>query len=248
MSNQTVETKLDLLVITAHPDDRELGCSGTILKHVALGKRVGIVDLTRGELGTRGTPESRAEEAANSAKVLGVAVRENLGLRDGFFRVSEEDIKEVVRVIRRFQPEIIISNALFDRHPDHGRGGDLVYEACFYSGLRKIETYDGNGMLQGPHRPRLLLQSIQDYYIKPDIVVDVSDFWEKKLSSIKAFKSQFFNDAYQSDEPETYISRPGFVDLIEARAREYGKYIGVTYAEGYTSRRILGVENLFQLV
>lgn len=238
--------KLDILVITVHPDDAELGCSGTILKHVALGKKVGIVDLTRGELGTRGTAEGRAEEAARSAKILGLSVRENLGLRDGFFKNEEYEQLEVVKVIRRYKPEIIICNALFDRHPDHGRAGDLINDSCFLAGLRKIPT-ELNGVEQEIHRPRLLLQLIQDHYIKPDIIVDVSEVWKKKIESIKAFKSQFFNDEYKENEPQTYISNPAFIEIIDARAREYGKYIGAKYAEGFTSRRLLGVNNLFDL-
>lgn len=238
--------KLDILVITVHPDDAELGCAGTILKHLALGKKVGVVDLTRGELGTRGTADGRAEEAAEAASILGLAIRENLGLRDGFFKNEEYEQLEVVKAIRKYKPEIVIGNALFDRHPDHGRAGELINDACFLAGLRKIPT-EIDGIEQEIHRPRLLLQLIQDYYIKPDIVVDVSDVWEKKIESIRAFKSQFFNKEYKEDEPQTYISNPAFIDVIEARAREYGKYIGANYAEGFTSKRLLGVNNLFDL-
>lgn len=238
--------KLDLLVITVHPDDAELGCGGTILKQVAAGRRVGVVDLTRGELGTRGTPETRANEAADAAKILGLTIRENLGMRDGFFSNDEHHQLQVVRAIRRYQPEIIIANALHDRHPDHGRAGDLINDATFLAGLRRVETVDEDKS-QLPHRPRLLLQLIQDYYIKPDIVVDVSDYWADKIKAIQAFGSQFHNDIYQADEPETYISRPDFMEYIEGRAREYGKYIGVRYAEGYTCRRLLGIDDLFAL-
>ncbi|MEH6306530.1 bacillithiol biosynthesis deacetylase BshB1 [Olivibacter sp. CPCC 100613] len=238
--------KLDILVITVHPDDAELGCSGTILKHVALGKKVGVVDLTRGELGTRGTVESRAEEAAESSALLGLSIRENLGLRDGFFKNEEYEQLELIKAIRKYQPEIIIGNALYDRHPDHGRAGELINDSCFLSGLRRIETKSGESY-QAPHRPRLLLQLIQDQYIKPDIVVDVSDYWDKKLASIRAFKSQFFNENYDTEEPQTYISNPAFLKVIEARAIEYGKYIGAKYAEGFTCRRLLGVDNLFDL-
>lgn len=239
--------KLDLLVIAVHPDDAELGCGGTIIKHVKQGKKVGVVDLTRGELGTRGTAESRAEEAAAAAEILGLSARENLELRDGFFRNDEIHQLAVIRAIRKYRPEIIISNALFDRHPDHGRAGDLINDSVFLAGLRKIETKGKDGSAQLPHRPRLLLQLIQDYYIKPDIAMDVTDCWADKIRSIQAYRSQFHSDNYESDEPETYISKPDFMEYIEGRAREYGKYIGATYAEGFTCRRLLGVSDLFLL-
>lgn len=238
--------KLDILVFAVHPDDAELGCSGTILKHIAQGKKAGIIDLTRGELGTRGTPETRDEEAAEAKKILGLSVRENLGMRDGFFSNDEEHRLQIIQKIRQYQPEIIITNALHDRHPDHGRAGDLVTDATFLSGLIKIQT-ESEGVMQNAWRPRLLLQFIQDYYIKPDIVVDVSDFWEQKLASIKAYKSQFYSPDYNEDEDETYISRPEFLHAIESRARELGKYIHATYAEGFTCRRLLGVDDLFHL-
>lgn len=238
--------KLDILVIAVHPDDAELGCGGTILKHVAMGRKVGIVDLTRGELGTRGTPETRDVEARDAAAKLGLTVRENLGLRDGFFRNDEAHQLKVIQAIRKYRPDILISNALYDRHPDHGRAGDLINDSVFLAGLRKIETVDDNA-IQLPHRPRLVLQLIQDYYIKPDIVVDVTDHWADKINAIKAFESQFYSNAYASDEPETYISKPDFLEYIEGRAREYGKYIGAKYAEGFTCRRLLGVDDLFVL-
>jgi bacillithiol biosynthesis deacetylase BshB1 len=246
---QMNQLKLDLLVIVVHPDDAELGCGGTIAKHVAAGKKVGIVDLTRGELGSRGSAEIRDAEADEAAKILGLTVRENLRMRDGFFANDEVHQKEVIRVIRRYQPEIIITNALHDRHPDHGRAGNLVNDACFLAGLRKVETIDADGTLQAPHRPRLLLQLIQDQYIQPDIVLDVSDFWATKVASIRAYSSQFFSNDYQAnpDEPQTYISRPDFMEYIDARGREYGKYIGATFGEGFTCRRLLGVNDLFDL-
>ena len=236
--------KLDLLVFAAHPDDAELGCSGTILKYIAAGKKVGIVDLTRGELGTRGTAETRDAETADSNKILGLHVRENLEMRDGFFRNDEEHQMLIIQMIRKYRPEIIFSNALHDRHPDHGRGGDLVNDAFFLSGLSKIKTnYDGRE--QSAFRPRLSLQYIQDRYIKPDILVDVSSFWDKKMECIHAFKTQFFNP--DNDDKQTYISSPDFLKVIEARSRELGKAIGAVHAEGFTSRKLLGIDNIFNL-
>lgn len=236
--------KLDILVIAVHPDDAELCCSGTILKHIALGKKVGIVDLTRGELGTRGTAETRDEEAADSAKILGLHARENLRFRDGFFQNDEQHRLEVIKVIRKYQPEIILSNALEDRHPDHGRAGDLVYDAVFLSGLPKIETAV-DGQKQEAHRPRLLLQFIQDRYLKPDIIVDITEHMDVKINSIKAYKTQFYNP--DVDGLTTYISSPEFFESVIGRAREFGKSIGATFGEGFTSRKLLGVDNLFDL-
>ncbi len=238
--------KLDILVLSVHPDDAELGCAGTILKHIALGKKVGIVDLTRGELVTRGSAEIRDKEAAASAQILGLAARENLGLPDGFFQNDKEHQLKVIAAIRKYQPQIIITNAYHDRHPDHGRASNLVETSTFLSGLRKIET-SVNGELQQPWRPDLLLHFIQDEYIKPDILIDVTDHWDKKIESIHAFGSQFFNPNWEN-EPQTYISSPEFIQVIEARAREFGKVIQVKYAEGFTSRKILGVDNLFNLL
>lgn len=240
--------KLDLLVIAVHPDDAELGAGGTIAKYVAEGKKVGIVDLTRGELGTRGTAETRDREANDAASILGLTVRDNLALRDGFFNNSEEDKLAVIRAIRQYQPEIIITNAITDRHPDHGRAGHMVSEACFLSGLRKIET-SCDGVLQESHRPRLVLQMIQDYYIKPDIVMDITDFYAVKEKSILAYKTQFYTgEESGSDEPQTYISNPDFMESTAARAREFGRSIQVKYAEGFTVKKILGVDDIFHLI
>lgn len=237
--------KIDLLAFAAHPDDAELSCSGTLLKHKAFGKKVGIIDLTRGELGSRGTAETRDIEAQHAASILGLDIRENLGMRDGFFINDEKHQLKIIKKIRQYQPEIILVNALHDRHPDHGKGGALVHDAAFLSGLPKIAT-EIEGMQQKPWRPRLVLQYIQDAYIQPDVVIDISEHWETKMASIKAFKTQFF-DPESEEEHQTYISTPEFVHVIEARAREFGKYIGATFAEGFTSKRLLGVENLFQL-
>lgn len=237
--------KLDLLVMTVHPDDAELGAGGVIAKYVAEGKTVGIVDLTLGELGTRGTAEIRAQEAQNAAKILKVAVRENLKLRDGFFQNNEEGQREVIKAIRKFQPEIVITNAWEDRHPDHGRASKLVNDALFLAGLRRIET-ELDGQSQEPFRPRLQLQLIQDKYIQPDILIDITEYWDIKEQSILAYTSQF-NVENQDDEPQTYISNPDFMDSTKARAHEFGRSIQVKYAEGFTSRKILGVKDLFEL-
>lgn len=237
--------KLDILVFAAHPDDAELSCSGTILKHIAGGKKVGIIDLTRGELGTRGSAEQRDEEAKASGDILGLSVRENLAMRDGFFINDEAHQLQIIQMLRKYKPEIVFCNALYDRHPDHGKGYELVLKSSFLSGLIKIETKLSNSV-QEAWRPRLVLQYIQDTYIKPDILVDVSEFWDKKMESIRAFKTQFFNPEY--DEPNsTYISSPEFLMILEARGRELGKSIGAKYAEGFTSQKLLGVDDLFQL-
>ncbi len=236
--------KLDILVLAAHPDDAELGCGGTLAKHVALGNTVGVIDFTRGELGTRGTIETRDEEAKNSASILGLTVRENLNLKDGFFHNDESHQKEVIRIIRKYQPDIVLANAIYDRHPDHGKGASLSFDACFYSGLSKITTTDA-GVVQEAWRPKLLYHFIQSQLIQPDFIVDVSDYWETKMKAIRAFKTQFYDAT--SQEPETYISNPAFMDLLEARGHEFGHAIGVRYGEGFTVRRVLGVDNLLSL-
>lgn len=238
--------KLDILVLPVHPDDAELGCAGVILKHIALGHKVGIADLTRGELGTRGTAKIRAQEAAKASQILGLALRDNLELPDGFFTNTQEYQLNVIAAIRKYQPEIVITNAYHDRHPDHGRANELVEASVFLSGLRRIETFD-NGVTQEPWRPSQLLHFIQDRYIQPDILVDVTDYWDKKIESIYAYGSQFHNPDWNEDEPQTYISSPEFIQVVEARAREFGKSINVKFAEGFTSRKILGVDNLFDL-
>lgn len=236
--------KLDILVFAVHPDDAELGCSGTILKEIAAGKKVGIIDLTRGELGTRGTAQTRDQETLESSRILGIHARENLGMKDGFFKNDEEHQRMIIQMIRKYRPEIVLSNAIHDRHPDHGRASELVYEAAFLSGLPKIQT-ELNGQAQVAHRPRILFQYIQDSYIKPDILVDISDFFEKKMECIHAFKTQFFNN--EADGQETYISSPNFLKVVEARSREFGKSINAIHAEGFTSRKLLGVESLMDL-
>jgi bacillithiol biosynthesis deacetylase BshB1 len=237
--------KLDILVLAAHPDDAELGCGGTIALHVSLGQKVGIVDLTRGELGTRGTPELRANEAASAASILGVSVRENLGLRDGFFQNDLQHQLAVIRAVRKYRPSVILANAITDRHIDHGKGAALAYDACFLSGLAKIETRDDNGNLQAAWRPEYIYHYIQSHYIKPDFVVDISKFWQKKIDAISAFRSQFHDPS--NSEPETYISSPAFLKMIESRAQELGHSIGATFGEGFTVRRTPGVNSLFDL-
>ena len=237
--------KLDILAIAAHPDDAELGCGGTIAKHTSLGYKVGIADLTRGELGTRGTPETRQKEASESAKILGVSVRENMGLPDGLFQNNAESQLAVIRAIRTYQPRIILANAVYDRHIDHGKGASLAYDASFLSGLVKIETVNAQGEKQAPWRPEVVYHYVQSQFITPDFVVDISAEWETKMSAVKAFSSQFFNP--DSEEPETYISKPGFLRMLEARAVEYGHAIGAAYGEGFTTRRFIGIDSLFNL-
>lgn len=238
--------KLDILVIAVHPDDAELGCAGTLIKHKKQGKKIGIIDLTRGELGSRGTAESRDQEAAAAAEILQLDVRENLGMRDGFFLNDEQHQMAVIQKIRQYRPDIIIANAIEDRHPDHPRAARLVNDAIFLSGLIKIKTQQA-GKVQDPWRPRMLLHFIQSNYIKPDILIDISEVWDQKLSSILAYKSQFYNPEYQEEEVQTFISGEGFMRFIESKARELGKQIDATYAEGFTCSRVLGVDDLFVL-
>jgi len=218
--------------MAAHPDDAELSCAGTILKHIAAGKKVGIVDFTRGELGTRGTPEIRLQESAEATKILGLHARENLGIRDGFFRNDEETQLKLIEVIRKYQPDIVLANALEDRHPDHGKGAQLAIDACFLSGLRQIKT----GNLPA-WRPAQVYHYIQDRYLEPDFVVDISTQWDQKEAAIRAFKSQFFDP--NSAEPASYISSPDFLNFIQARAMEMGHKIGVKYGEGFQSQKTL---------
>jgi bacillithiol biosynthesis deacetylase BshB1 len=238
--------KLDILVMAAHPDDAELGCSGTICSHIAQGKKVGIVDFTRGELGTRGTPEIRLAESAEATQILGVHARENLGFRDGFFVVDEEHLMKLIRVIRRYQPDIVLANAPFDRHPDHIKGCELAVDACFKSGLRMIETFEDDGSLQQEWRPKNVYHYIQDRFISPDFVVDISDFWKQKEASIRAFRSQFYDP--NSSDPESYLSSPAFLKFVEARNREMGHAIGVEFGEGFTSYKKIGVRDLKDLI
>lgn len=236
--------KLDILAFAAHPDDVELSCSGTLIKHIKMGYKVGICDLTRGELGTRGSAELRKIEADKATKIIGNSVRENLGFADGFFSNDKEHQLKIIEIIRKYQPEIVLCNAINDRHPDHPRASNIVSEACFYSGLTKIET-SNNGVKQNAWRPKNVYHYIQFRYIEPDFVVDISDELEQKIESVKAYSSQFYQPS--SNEPETAISSKQFFDSISERASEFGKTIGVKYAEGFTKERYLGVNNLFDL-
>jgi len=233
--------KIDVLAFAAHPDDVELACSGTMALCKAQGKTTGIIDLTRGELGTRGTPEIRTQEAAAAAKIMGLDVRENLGFRDGFFRIDDAHQLEIIKVLRRYQPDVILINAPLDRHPDHGRGSDLVRHSAFLSGLRRVPT-SWDGIPQDPWRPAKVYKYIQDYYLKPSFVVDISAHFETKMEAMMAFKSQFHNP--DSDEPATYISSPEFLRSIESRAKEFGHLIGVDYGEGFISERPLKIRDL----
>lgn len=237
--------KLDILFFGAHPDDVELGCGATIAKEVSLGKKVGIVDLTRGELGTRGTAEIRDEEAKNAAAVLGVEMRENLKMRDGFFINDEAHQMQVIKMIRKYRPEIVICNAIDDRHIDHGKGSKLVSDACFLSGLIKIET-EIDGIAQAAWRPKLVYHYIQWKDLKPDFVVDVSGFMDKKVASLMEYKSQFYDP--NSNEPSTPIATKNFKDSILYRAQDLGRLINSEYAEGFTVERYLAVNSLGDLV
>lgn len=237
-------SKVDLLVISAHPDDAELGCGATIAQLVAQGKTVGMLDLTRGELGTRGTVEIRAQEAEDGRKILGASFRENLEFADAFFSNDQAHQREIIRAIRRFQPEIVLTNAIHDRHPDHGRAANLVREACFYAGLRKISTHWDESE-QSAWRPRQVYHYIQSEPIVPDLVVDVSDHWETKMKSIRAFKSQF--NAQEGSDPQTFLTTPLFLNFIEARGKELGHAIGVAYGEGFTVNGQIGIKSIWDL-
>jgi len=237
--------KLDILAFGAHPDDIELGCGATIAKEVSLGKKVGIVDLTRGELGTRGSAELRMIEANNAAKIMGVSVRENLGFADGFFINDKEHQLEIIKMLRKYKPEIVLCNAIDDRHIDHGKGSKLVSDACFLSGLIKIETTVG-GKQQEKWRPKHVYHYMQWKNIGSDFVVDVTGFMDKKTAAVLAYSSQFYDP--KSKEPESPITSKTFIESINYRARDLGRLIGVEYAEGFTSERYVAVENLSKLI
>ncbi|MEO6254027.1 MAG: bacillithiol biosynthesis deacetylase BshB1 [Ferruginibacter sp.] len=237
--------KLDILAFGVHPDDVELSCAGVLLVEKKNGKKTGIIDLTRGELGTRGSAETRKTEAADAAKILGVEVRENLGMADGFFQNDEVHQRKIITALRAYQPEIILCNAPEDRHPDHGRSSKLVADAAFLSGLKKIKTtLDGKD--QEAWRPKYVFRYIQDRMLQPDFVIDITDVFEKKIEAIKAYKTQFFNNT--TDGPETYISSPDFLDSVIYRHKWFGKMIGVKYAEGFISEKIVGLKNFDSII
>ncbi len=240
-----MDSKVDILAIGAHPDDVELSAAGTILKHIHLGKKVAIVDLTEGELGSRGSVETRYQEADKAAQLLGVSFRENTQLADGFFTDDRESLEKLIAQIRYFRPEIVLANAPSDRHPDHGRGANFIERACFLSGLVKIETTRDDEK-QLPWRPKAVYHYIQDNYLKPDFVVDVTPFRDKKFEAIFAYETQFYNPSIEG--PQTPISSKEFVDFLEARMIQMGRNIQVKYAEGFIAGRIPGVESLFDLI
>ena len=240
--------KLDILAIGVHPDDVELGCSGTLINEIKRGKKVGIVDLTQGELSTRGNVETRYAESAKAAMIIGVQVRENLKMRDGFFRNDEEHQMKLIQAIRKYQPGIIIGNILHDRHPGHGRAGHLIATACFLSGLSKIETEDENGNTQQRWKPAYVLHYMQDWYHEPDLLIDITDVFDQRMEAIKAYTTQFYNPQSGDDGPQTYISTADILESVIARTKVLGKKIGVKYAEGFITEKKIGIKNLDSLI
>ncbi len=240
--------KLDILAIGVHPDDIELGCSGTLISEIRKGKTVGIIDLTQGELGSRGTIETRMQESADAAKIIGAVTRENLQMRDGFFKNDEEHQMQLIRIIRKYQPEIIIGNVLSDRHPDHGRAGHLISDAGFLSGLVKIETVDAEGNQQPKWRPKYIFQYLQDWYHEPDLLIDITHTFDQRMDAIRAYTTQFHTEKSNIEGPVTYISTPDFLDSVTARARIMGKRIGVKYAEAFLTEKKLGLTGFDGLV
>ena len=233
--------KLDILAFAAHPDDAELGCSGTLMVEKLQGKKTGIIDLTAGELGTRGTAETRKTEAAASTQILQLDIRENLQMKDGFFKNDEEHQLKIITAIRKYMPSIILCNAPEDRHPDHGRGAHLLNDATFLSGLIKIKTIDEAGNEQAPWRPTYVFNYIQDRFLQPNFVIDITTVIDKKIAAIKAFNTQFYNPAL--NEPQTYISSPDFLESVLYRSKMFGKMIGVAHAEGFISKKMIGFNN-----
>lgn len=238
--------KVDILAIGVHPDDVELCASGTLLKQIDMGYSVALCDLTQGELGTRGNAALRLQEAEKAKEILGIKYRDNLGMADGFFQHSEENILKIIRIIRKYRPDIVLANAVSDRHPDHGRASKLISDACFYSGLIKIETKDTEGNTQIAWRPKVVYHYIQDRNLKADFVVDITKYIDKKIASIMAYSSQFFDP--ESKEPETPISSQSFIEYMKAKNRAYGRDINAEYAEAFTVERNIGVNDLFDLI
>jgi N-acetylglucosamine malate deacetylase 1 len=236
--------KVDILAFAAHPDDIEISCAGTLIKHIQSGKTVGIIDLTQGELGTRGTIQTRYAEAEEASKIMGIQYRTNLKMEDGFFEITNENKLKIIEQIRLCQPEIVLANSISDRHPDHGRASKLVSEACFYAGLTKIETHY-NGEKQQAHRPKAVYHYIQDQHLDPDFVVDITEQIDLKMQALLAYKTQFFNP--NSSEPNTPISGKEFVDFLKGKMATFGRPIGAEYAEGFTVERYIGVDDLFSL-
>jgi bacillithiol biosynthesis deacetylase BshB1 len=237
--------KLDILAFGAHPDDVELGCGGTLAKQVSLGNKVGIVDLTRSELSSRGTIETRAKETEDASKILGIHIRDNLGFADGFFKNDKEHQLEIIKLIRKYQPQIVLTNALSDRHPDHARAQQLVSDACFLAGLTMIET-SYNGDIQKAYRPKNIYNYIQAYDLKADFLIDISGFEKQKMDSVLAYKSQFYDP--NSKEVETYISSPHFLEALKARMIQWAQIIGTEYAEGFTTPRYIATDDLMKLI
>ena len=237
--------KLDILAIGVHPDDVELSCSGTLLHYIQMGKKVGLLDLTRGELGSRGTAEIREKEATLSAERMGALVRENLGMADGFFMHTEENLHKIIRVIRKYQPEIVLANAVEDRHPDHARAAKLTADACFLAGLLKVKTWDEAGQAQTHFRPRMVFHYIQDYTLQPDFVVDITPYIQKKMDLILTFDSQFYQPGMTG--PKTPISGEEFLESIKAKNRIFGRPAGFEFGEGFNVARPLGVKDIFDL-
>ncbi|MBF25471.1 MAG: bacillithiol biosynthesis deacetylase BshB1 [Flavobacteriales bacterium] len=238
-------SKVDILAVGAHPDDVELGCGGTLLLQRSLGYSIGVIDLTEGELGTRGSAKIRIEESKIAAKKMGLSFRANLSFQDGFFENNRINKLELIKRIRMCQPSIVLANTLYDRHPDHGRAADLIYEACFLAGLEKIET-EFDGQLQNPFRPKVIYNYIQYNNQQPDFLIDISDFMMKKMELIKSYSSQFYNP--NSKESETIISKKNFLDLVMSRSSDLGRFISVDYAEGFCVNRYLGTKDLYNLI
>lgn len=237
--------KVDILAFAAHPDDIEISAAGMLMKHIDMGKTVAIVDLTQGEMGSRGTIETRYAEAEKASEIIGISERVNLKMKDGFFEISEENKLLIIEQIRYFQPAIVLANSISDRHPDHGRASQLVSEACFLSGLVKVET-TLNGVSQTKWRPKSVFHYIQDRYIKPDFVVDITPYADRKMKALKAYETQFFNP--NNAAPNTPISGENFFEFLKGRWREYGREIGVDFAEGFTVERTIGVNDITELL